>query len=64
MEGEQPRKIVEDEVSKRNPSKTPEQLEVEKLRKEIEAEKARNRETLVNKALKAADEKKVAKGRY
>ena len=55
-------KIVEDEVSKRNPSKTPEQLEVEKLRKEIEAEKAaRNRETLVNKALKAADEKKLPK---
>ncbi|MFP7454313.1 DUF4355 domain-containing protein [Bacillus safensis] len=55
-------KIVEEEVSKRNPSKTPEQLEVEKLRKEIEAEKAaRNRETLVNKALKAADEKKLPK---
>lgn len=55
-------KIVEDEVSKRNPSKTPEQIEVEKLRKEIEAERAaRNRETLVNKALKAADEKKLPK---
>ncbi|NWF39998.1 DUF4355 domain-containing protein [Bacillus sp. 8A6] len=55
-------KIVEEEVSKRNPSKTPEQIEVEKLRKEIEAEKAaRNRETLVNKALKAADEKKLPK---
>lgn len=56
------KKIVEEEVSKRNPSKTPEQIEVEKLRKEIEAEKAaRNRETLVNKALKAADEKKLPK---
>ncbi|MCY7563819.1 DUF4355 domain-containing protein [Bacillus safensis] len=55
-------KIVEEEVSKRNPSKTPEQIEVEKLRKEIEAERAaRNRETLVNKALKAADEKKLPK---
>ncbi|RAU04228.1 hypothetical protein DEJ55_11130 [Bacillus pumilus] len=55
-------KIVEEEVSKRNPSKTPEQIEVEKLRKEIEAEKAaRNRETLVNKALKVADEKKLPK---
>ncbi|MGZ9699101.1 DUF4355 domain-containing protein [Bacillus safensis] len=56
------KKIVEEEVSKRNPSKTPEQIEVEKLRKEIEAERAaRNRETLVNKALKAADEKKLPK---
>lgn len=55
-------KIVEDEVSKRNPSKTPEQLEVEQLRKAIEEERAaRNRETLVNKALKAADEKKLPK---
>ncbi|MCY7680155.1 DUF4355 domain-containing protein [Bacillus pumilus] len=55
-------KIVEEEVSKRNPSKTPEQLEVEKLRKAIEEERAaRNRETLVNKALKAADEKKLPK---
>ncbi|WP_353856445.1 DUF4355 domain-containing protein [Bacillus sp. Bos-x628] len=56
-------KIIKDEVSKRNPAKTPEQIEVEKLRKEIEAERAaRNRETLVNKALKFADEKKLPKG--
>lgn len=56
-------KLVEDEVKKRNPDKTPEQLELEKLRKEIEDErKARNRETLVNKALKVADEKKLPKG--
>ncbi|MCG3017519.1 DUF4355 domain-containing protein, partial [Escherichia coli] len=42
-------KLVEDEVNKRNPQKTPEQIEVEKLRKEIEDErKARNREALVN----------------
>ena len=56
-------KIIEDEVNKRNPQKTPEQLELEKLRKEIEDErKARNRESLVNKALKVADEKSLPKG--
>ena len=56
-------KIIEDEVNKRNPSKTPEQLEIEKLKKQIEdAEKARNREALVNKALKVADEKSLPKG--
>ena len=56
-------KIVEEEVNKRNPQKTPEQIELEKLRKEIEDErKARNRESLVNKALKVADEKKLPKG--
>lgn len=56
-------KIIEEEVRKRNPQKTPEQLELEKLRKEIEDErKARNRETLVNKALKVADEKALPKG--
>jgi hypothetical protein len=55
--------IVEAELQKRNPSKTPEQIELEKLRKEIEDErKARNRETLVNKALKVADEKQLPKG--
>ena len=56
-------KIIEEEVNKRNPQKTPEQIELEKLRKEIEDErKARNRESLVNKALKVADEKKLPKG--
>lgn len=55
-------KIVEEEVSKRNPQKSPAELEVEKLRKEIEEErKARNRESLVNKALKVADEKQLPK---
>lgn len=55
-------KLVDEEVKKRNPDKTTEQLELEKLRKEIEDErKARNRETLVNKALKLADEKKLPK---
>jgi hypothetical protein len=55
--------IVETELQKRNPSKTPEQVELEKLRKEIEDErKARNRETLVNKALKVAKEKNLPDG--
>lgn len=56
-------KLVDDEVKKRNPDKTPEQLELEKLRKEIEDErKSRTRQELVNKALKVADEKKLPKG--
>jgi hypothetical protein len=56
-------KLIDEEVKKRNPSKTPEQLELEKLRKEIEDErKARNRETLVNKALKVAKEKNLPDG--
>lgn len=55
-------KIVEEEVSKRNPSKTPEQLEIEKLRKDMESERnARNREKLVNTALKVADKKMLPK---
>jgi hypothetical protein len=56
-------KIIDDEVTKRNPSKTPEQIELEKLRQEIENErKARNREALVNKALKVAKEKNLPDG--
>lgn len=56
-------KLIDDEVAKRNPTKTPEQIELEKLRKEIEDErKARNRETLVNKALKVAKEKNLPDG--
>lgn len=56
-------KLIEDEVKKRNPDKTPEQKELEQLRKEIEDErKARNREALKNKALSVADEKKLPKG--
>jgi len=56
-------KLIEDEVKKRNPEETPEQKELRKLRQEIEDErKARNRETLVNKALKIADEKSLPKG--
>lgn len=45
--------LVDEEVKKRNPEKTPAEIEVEKLRKEIEDERnARNRETLKNTALK------------
>lgn len=53
-------KLIDDEVAKRNPTKTPEQIELDKLRKEIEDERnARNREALVNKALKVAKEKNL-----
>lgn len=56
-------KLIDEEVKKRNPDETPEQKELAKLRKEIEDErKARNREALVNKALKVADEKQLPKG--
>lgn len=52
--------LIDTEVKKRNPDKTPEQIEIEKLKKQIEDEKnARNRETLVNKALKVAKEKNL-----
>lgn len=56
-------KLIDEEVNKRNPTKTPEQIELEKLRKEIEDERnARNRETLLNKALKVAKEKNLPDG--
>lgn len=56
-------KLIDEEVAKRNPAKTPEQIELEKLRKEIEDErKSRTRQELVNKALKVADEKQLPKG--
>ncbi|MGG3571052.1 DUF4355 domain-containing protein [Bacillus gobiensis] len=55
--------LIEEEVKKRNPEKSQEQKEIEKLRKQIEdAEKARNRESLVNKALKVAKEKNLPDG--
>lgn len=55
--------LIETELKKRNPDKTPEQIELEKLRKEIEDERnARNRETLKNKALEVASEKGLPKG--
>ncbi|MFJ9462144.1 DUF4355 domain-containing protein [Viridibacillus arvi] len=50
--------LIDVEVQKRNPQKTPAEIEVEKLRKEIEDERnARNRETLKNTAIKLANEK-------
>lgn len=56
-------KLIDEEVKKRNPDETPEQKELAKLRKEIEDErKARNREALVNKALKVAKEKSLPDG--
>lgn len=55
--------LIETEIKKRNPDKTPEQVELEKLRKEIEGERnARNREALKNKALEVASEKGLPKG--
>lgn len=54
--------LIEEEVKKRNPQKSPAELEVEKLRKEIENErKQRERQELTNKALKIADEKHLPK---
>ncbi|NRG43521.1 DUF4355 domain-containing protein [Bacillus sp. CRN 9] len=56
-------KLIDDEVAKQNPSKSPEQIKIEELTKKIEdAEKARNRESLVNKALKVAKEKNLPDG--
>ncbi|WP_191556607.1 DUF4355 domain-containing protein [Metabacillus idriensis] len=55
--------LINDEVNKRNPGKSPEQIKIEELTKKIEdAEKARNREALVNKALKVAKEKNLPDG--
>lgn|GEM_PF-427979 len=55
--------LIGEEVKKRNPDKTPEQAQIEKLQKQIEdAEKARHREALVNKALKVAKEKNLPDG--
>lgn len=55
--------LINDEVNKRNPGKSPEQIKIEELTKKIEdAENARNREALVNKALKVAKEKNLPDG--
>lgn len=55
--------LVEEELKKRNPDKTPAELELEKLRKQFEdSEKARVREGLKNKALEIASEKGLPKG--
>lgn len=54
--------IIDEEVKKRNPDKTPEQLKIEELEKKIQdAENARIRGELVNKAFKVADEKSLPK---
>jgi hypothetical protein len=54
--------IIEEEVKKRNPDKTPEQKKIEELEKKIQdAENARIRGELVNKAFKVADEKSLPK---
>ena len=55
--------LVEAEVKKLNPDKSPAELELEKLRKQFEdSEKARTREILKNKALEVASEKGLPKG--
>lgn len=55
--------LVEEELKKRNPDKSPAELELEKLRKQFEdSENARNREALKNKALEVASEKGLPKG--
>ncbi|RUL56470.1 DUF4355 domain-containing protein [Lysinibacillus antri] len=52
--------LIEEEVNKRNPEKSPAEKEVEKLRAEIEKErKSRERADLSAKALKVAQEKKL-----
>lgn len=52
--------LVDEEVKKRHPEQTPEQMELAKLRKEIEDEKnARHREVLKNAALAFASKKKL-----
>lgn len=55
--------LVEEELKKHNPDKSPAELELEKLRKQFEdSENARNREALKNKALEVASEKGLPKG--
>lgn len=53
-------KLVEEEVTKRNPSETPEQKRIRELEEKYEkAEKERTREMLKNKALSTFSEKKL-----
>jgi hypothetical protein len=50
--------LIEEEVKKRNPDKSPAEIEIAQLRKEIEDErKAGKREKLMNTAIKQANEK-------
>lgn len=53
-------KLVDEEVKKRNPDKSPAEIALEKLQKQFDdSEKARTRETLKNKALTTATDKKL-----
>ncbi|WP_195238660.1 DUF4355 domain-containing protein [Romboutsia sp. 1001285H_161024_C4] len=53
-------KLIEDEMKKRNPNKTPEQLEIEKLKLEIETDRAaRKKAELVSKYKDVLSEKKI-----
>ncbi|MGD6831428.1 DUF4355 domain-containing protein [Sutcliffiella halmapala] len=53
-------KLIDDGVSKLNPSETPEQKRIRELEEKIEkAESERTRETLKNKALSTLSEKKL-----
>lgn len=53
-------KLVDDEVKKLNPDKSPVELELEQLKKDLEAkDKASQRLALKNKALATASEKKL-----
>jgi hypothetical protein len=52
--------IIDQEIQKRNPSKTPEQLELEKIKAQLQQmENEKIRESLKNKALTIANEKKI-----
>ncbi len=53
-------KIISEEIKKRNPDKTPEQIELDKLRSDLEKmQNEKVRESLKNKALTVAGEKKI-----
>lgn len=55
-------KLIDEEVAKKNPAKTPEQIALDELKAELAAErKAANREKLKNHALTVATEKKLPK---
>jgi hypothetical protein len=54
------KKLIDEEVAKRNPSETPEQKRIRELEEKYEkAEKDRTREILKNKALSSFSEKKL-----
>jgi len=56
-------KLVEDELKKRNPDKSPAEIEIAQLRKEIEDErKAGKRKELMNQAIVKANEKGLPVG--